>query len=242
MAVSGMQTTYKMIGGDGREYGPISLEDLKGWALEGRVLSNTLIWSEESQTWREASRLSELDLEFHRIAGAQPPTADSSLYSPASPWLRIAAFLVDTAILWAVTDLVWPTVASWLGIDVKPMVAPSTLKQWAESAQDNLPRALFLQACRIGFEVLMLGRFGATPGKLIAGLRVVTQERGRIGYPRALLRVFSRMVSEIPLYAGYLPAFFRKDRKGLHDLLAGTQVVALPPRPALNRNASSRGN
>jgi uncharacterized RDD family membrane protein YckC len=229
--------TYKMIGGDGREYGPIPLEDLKSWALEGRIVSRTLIWSDDSQNWREAAHVPELAPEFDRIAGAHPHSDPLMRSNAANPWLRVAAFLVDTAILWAIADLLWPTVASWFGVEVKPMIAPSTLKQWAESAQDNLPRALFLQACRVGLEVFMLGKFGATPGKLVAGLRVVTQDGARIGYPRALLRVFSRMVSEVPLYAGYLPAFFRKDRKGLHDLLAGTQVVALPSRAAVERNA-----
>ena len=39
-----MDMTYKIIGADGAEYGPVTLEELKSWVLEGRVAKATQVW------------------------------------------------------------------------------------------------------------------------------------------------------------------------------------------------------
>ena len=50
-----------------------------------------------------------------------------------------------------------------------------------------------------------------------------------IGYPRALLRLAAVTVTCATLGAGFLVPLFRRDRKTLHDLLAGTLVIRRPP-------------
>ena len=37
---------YKIIGADGKEYGPVSTEQLRQWLLEGRVNSHTQVQPE----------------------------------------------------------------------------------------------------------------------------------------------------------------------------------------------------
>ena len=39
-----MDTEYKIIGGDGAEYGPASLDELKIWIGDGRVAGSTQVW------------------------------------------------------------------------------------------------------------------------------------------------------------------------------------------------------
>ncbi len=70
------------------------------------------------------------------------------------------------------------------------------------------------------------GLAGATPGKWVAGLRVI-DHRGRapIGVARALLRLVAYTVSSLSLGAGHALVLLRSDRRALHDLLAGTRVV-----------------
>lgn len=70
------------------------------------------------------------------------------------------------------------------------------------------------------------GLAGATPGKWVAGLRVI-DHRGRapIGVVRALLRLIAYAVSSLSIGAGHVMILLRADRLALHDVLAGTRVV-----------------
>jgi uncharacterized RDD family membrane protein YckC len=69
-------------------------------------------------------------------------------------------------------------------------------------------------------------RRGGTPGLRLCGLRLVDyRQRLPIGYPRAVLRLVALLVTVLTLGSGYLLIPFRRDRKALHDLLAGTLVI-----------------
>lgn len=63
---------------------------------------------------------------------------------------------------------------------------------------------------------------GATPGKLLLGLRVVEADDGtRLNYGRS----FWREISKFTLVIGVFFAIFRKDKRALHDLMANTKVI-----------------
>lgn len=62
--------------------------------------------------------------------------------------------------------------------------------------------------------------WGATPGKLIFGLRVVDHTGGAIGLERSLVRTV-----QIPLFLGFIWASFDEQRQGIHDKMAGTYVI-----------------
>lgn len=72
---------YKIIGADGKEYGPISLETLKQWIVEGRANQHTRIQAEGSGDWKALS-------EFPELAAALPPgsfgTGAGPSYAPPS--------------------------------------------------------------------------------------------------------------------------------------------------------------
>jgi uncharacterized RDD family membrane protein YckC len=78
------------------------------------------------------------------------------------------------------------------------------------------------------FNVLFNGHFGATPGKIMIGAKIVTEDGSPIGYGRALCRYIAEWISAFSLGVGYLFVAFRPDRRALHDLIAGTRVVYLP--------------
>jgi uncharacterized RDD family membrane protein YckC len=74
---------------------------------------------------------------------------------------------------------------------------------------------------------------GATFGKRALRLQVLTADRmQRVGFLRATGRWAGRWVSAIALAAGYLMQPFTARRQALHDLLAGTVVVARGRAPA----------
>ena len=64
---------YKIIGADGKEYGPITVEQLRQWIAEGRVNDNTLIQPAGASEWRRLNSFSE----FAGTTTTAPPPISS---------------------------------------------------------------------------------------------------------------------------------------------------------------------
>jgi uncharacterized RDD family membrane protein YckC len=65
---------------------------------------------------------------------------------------------------------------------------------------------------------------GQTLGKLVAGVRVIDVDGEPLTVGAALLRWFAYFVSLAPLGTGFLMAGLRRDKRALHDLIAGSRV------------------
>ena len=61
---------YKIIGADGKEYGPVSGEQLRQWIAEGRVESRTPVFVDGAKEWNFVGLLPEFANCF------APPPAD----------------------------------------------------------------------------------------------------------------------------------------------------------------------
>ena len=55
-----MEPTYTLLGGDGQQYGPISLEQFRDWVREGRAGADTQVWRSDQPAWVTAADLPEL--------------------------------------------------------------------------------------------------------------------------------------------------------------------------------------
>ena len=66
---------------------------------------------------------------------------------------------------------------------------------------------------------------GRTPGMHLLRVHVRDGSGGKPSVPRAILRTIATWISIVPLFAGYLPVLFDRRRRGLPDLVAGTEVV-----------------
>ena len=77
----------------------------------------------------------------------------------------------------------------------------------------------------VAYFVLSHGTGGQTAGKRLLGARVIDEGGAPIGYLRALGRCAATAVAVIPFGLGLAVAGLRRDRRGLHDFLAGTRVV-----------------
>jgi GYF domain 2 len=55
-----MASTYQMIGADGVEYGPVTLEEFRDWAKEGRVVGSTQVRRTGDESWSTAANFPEL--------------------------------------------------------------------------------------------------------------------------------------------------------------------------------------
>jgi uncharacterized membrane protein len=71
---------YKIIGADQKEYGPVSLEQMRQWFSERRVNGQTSVWSEAGGEWKPLAAYAE----FADLVAAMPPTAVApAAYAPA---------------------------------------------------------------------------------------------------------------------------------------------------------------
>jgi uncharacterized RDD family membrane protein YckC len=84
----------------------------------------------------------------------------------------------------------------------------------------------------IGFEA---SRWQATPGKRLLGVSVVDLRGARLDWRRAAARFLAGSLSWLSFNLGHALAGWNADGRALHDLLAGTRVVARTPMPAWAR-------
>jgi uncharacterized RDD family membrane protein YckC len=77
----------------------------------------------------------------------------------------------------------------------------------------------------LAFYVFFWSKFGATPGKMALGLKVVTPQGGPISIGQAFGRFFGTYLSSIILGIGYLMVAWDDQKRALHDRLADTRVI-----------------
>jgi len=65
---------YKIIGADGKVYGPVAVEQLRQWITEGRANAQTQVQPEGATGWKSLGTLPELADLFGAAPGAAPPT------------------------------------------------------------------------------------------------------------------------------------------------------------------------
>lgn len=76
----------------------------------------------------------------------------------------------------------------------------------------------------VGYFVLFHGMEGKTIGKWLLGLKVVGVNQAPITYNQALIRFIGALISAI-FGLGLLWVLFHPEKRGWHDLLAGTWVI-----------------
>ena len=130
---------------------------------------------------------------------------------------RFLAVLLDGVLLFAVNFLTSLAVTG-----TAPLVHPGEPPQFHPM---QLIASALNMALGIGYETYLIGRYGATVGKLALGIKVVTADGGRVGYGRALGRYFAKILSGLTCFIGYIIALFDKEKRALHDHLCNTRVV-----------------
>jgi uncharacterized RDD family membrane protein YckC len=90
-------------------------------------------------------------------------------------------------------------------------------------------------AVGIGYAGYLEGISGQTVGKRVLGIRVVDLATGGpIGFSRAVLRYFARILSTIVLLLGYFWMLWDSEKQTWHDKIAGSVVVPSSAFPVRN--------
>lgn len=217
-----MESTYKIIGTDGREYGPVTLEELLAWINDGRVAPYSQIWRADLACWRPASGWPELAFELGRLQGepAEPPAVVATGRT-AGFWIRVLAFLIDQIPLM----LAIFAVAKGSGMELPSFTWPPSTEQVETFLKNNPNYFIIVVVVSALYYIPLTAMFGATLGKLALRLRVVRTDGSRVGWKEAVLRFGGMLLNNLTYYIGYLLVAFRADKRGLHDLIAGTRVI-----------------
>ncbi|MBE0539866.1 MAG: DUF4339 domain-containing protein [Verrucomicrobia bacterium] len=112
--------TYKIIGADGKEYGPIAAEQLKQWFTEGRVNAQTQVLAEGSTDWKPLGEFPELAATVTAIPTAAPTYAAQSVSTDAGSQVNGPAIgLIVTAVIGFIATVIgtiWNMVAAGAGM------------------------------------------------------------------------------------------------------------------------------
>jgi uncharacterized RDD family membrane protein YckC len=134
---------------------------------------------------------------------------------PAGFGIRLAAMLIDAALVTFVSIPVWIVAQTVLG--GSPVVAGFLV-----------PGIMGLLSTL--YTLVFWATKGATPGKIFLKLRILGAKSAAtegLGWGTAIVRALGYMVSGALLGIGFLLVLFTSQKQGLHDLIAGTRVVRL---------------
>jgi uncharacterized RDD family membrane protein YckC len=227
---------FTIIGGDGREYGPVSADQVRSWIAAGRANLDTKAKAVGADEWRRLGDYAEFmpGEPLPPEIGAPAPAESTPAAAPlAERSTRLAANFIDNAIA-AVACIPG-------GILIGAAALQALLSGRAPSPDEiSVPQLLLgfglLALACVGLAIVqiwMLIKRGQTLGKRMLDIRIVRfSDEGNPGFVSAVLlrAVVPGLIGALP-YLGMVFTLvdicfiFRADRRCLHDHIAGTKVV-----------------
>jgi len=136
---------------------------------------------------------------------------------------RFLAYFIDGILLAAVN---WGIQFAVIGIGVAMAGRSPGERPMVPLSLSLLAMGLSL-GVGISYETFLVGKYGATFGKMALKLKVVTADGQRISYARAFGRYFAKMLSGLTCLIGFIiAAFDNPQRRALHDYICNTRVIA----------------
>ena len=77
----------------------------------------------------------------------------------------------------------------------------------------------------VAYNTFFVGKWGATPGKMAVGLKIVTAEGEPVSFMRAFGRAWAEQLNTFTCTIGYIIAAFDSEKRALHDHICSTRVV-----------------
>ena len=144
-------------------------------------------------------------------------------------WIRFCSSIIDALISLAV---------------LFPFIAITGFV-WATDYNDPAAGVIVFFASWVGgwlyHALFESGTWQATPGKRLMGLRVTDLAGNRISFGRASGRYFSKILSALVFYIGFIMVGVTSKKQGIHDKLADTLVLRDRPDQTDTSSAQTRG-
>ncbi|WP_455756395.1 RDD family protein [Sulfurimonas sp.] len=149
-------------------------------------------------------------------------------------WIRFIASFADTIFLalpvavaiYFLSDGNWFDFAQYQQ-NMTYAMSGNAQKALASQPQTSLKWELLFEISVLVVTVVFWKKWrGATPGKKFVHIKIVDAKTFEdIDNKQAITRSFGYIVSTLLLLIGFIMVAFRNDKRGLHDLLAGTVVI-----------------
>ena len=139
------------------------------------------------------------------------PAADDS---PASR--RLGALIVDALLFGGIDLAVVYLTLQIVGLQQHEL---QVLPMW--------PLVGFLGLMKVAYVAVFTAMGGQTIGKMAMHIRVVSADNRALSGGAALRRTLASLLSVVTAGLGYLPGLVGRDRRAVHDRLAGSRVITL---------------
>ena len=130
-------------------------------------------------------------------------------------WKRLIAAIIDGVILTIIAQIVF-TVVFNVNIESLETDNPALL------GKINIMSIIFGW---LYFALMESSPKQGTLGKMALGIKVTDLNGNKIDFGRATGRHFSKFISAIILFIGFLMIAFTSRKQGLHDMIAGCLVI-----------------
>lgn len=135
-------------------------------------------------------------------------------------WVRLAAYIIDSAILLIPLLIVRLLISGVLSVLKGTPFDGNVLFNYTI-------KDILLYIFQILYFVLFVSSTGTTPGKKLMNLRVISAETGEMpGFFDVLYReTIGRFLCGLFLCIGYIAVGIDKEKRGFHDMLSDTRVI-----------------
>jgi len=149
-------------------------------------------------------------------------------------WIRFLASFLDTLFLALPVGIViyFLSDGNWFEFsqyqqNIAYIISANADKALANQPQTSLKWELLFEVSVLVVTVIFWKRWrGATPGKKFVHIKIVDAKTFKdVDNKQAITRSFGYIISTIALLIGFIMVAYRRDKRGLHDLLAGTIVI-----------------
>ena len=149
-------------------------------------------------------------------------------------WVRFVASFFDTlflalpvaVVIYFLSDGNWFDFSQYQQ-NINYAMSGNAQKALANQPQTSMKWELIFEVSVLFVTMLFWKRWrGATPGKKFVNIKIVDAKTFQdIDNKQAITRSLGYIVSTLTLLIGFIIVAFRKDKRGFHDLLAGTVVI-----------------
>ena len=148
-------------------------------------------------------------------------------------WIRFTASFLDTLFLAAPVGIViyFLSGGDWFDFSQyqqnMQMAMAGNSNALNTQPQTSLKWELLFEISVLIVTIIFWRRWrGATPGKKFVHIKIVDAKTfDDIDNKQAITRSFGYIISTLAFLIGFIMVGFRNDKRGLHDLLAGTLVI-----------------
>lgn len=146
---------------------------------------------------------------------AVPQASESVNY--AGFWMRVGANFVDSTII---------TLLFWIANLIIVIIIGADNFKSGEA--DYVTVNIIEGAIALAYFVAMTHKYGGTLGKMVMGIKVISDKSQALSLWQVFVREISKIVSFLIIFIGYMMVGWTKRKQGLHDKFAKTLVVKVP--------------